>query len=205
MALVFTQTWGVCSPPVDFARYLVEARSGDLVFFRARDIDLAHDLVSGFTHVGVVLRGGGGEEPRLLELRGGAEAGGAATGVSSTDLRLRVLDTDGAVFVARVRRPVDGAALGRSFNSLARSPYPARLRAHVAACKLWPAYDPGAAMMCSEFAMRVLHGAGVMMDRTWRCQTPSDVMAQCQGSGEYECASRVSVGGEVRPFVRAAT
>ena len=182
--LVYTQTWGVCpSRPVKLDEYLRGARCGDLAFFRDTQVDLAHDLVSGFTHVGVVFRGAG-EDARLLEIRGGDEARGSKAGVSSPNLRRRVLEFDGAVYIAPIRTPVDAEALARAFGRMAGATYPENLRMHVAGCKLWPAYDPGAAMMCSEFALRLL-GA------RWRSQTPADVMAMCQRGGEYGCASQV--------------
>ena len=190
--LVYTQTWGVGPTPVRLPEYLRGARCGDLVFFRDSQVDLAHDLVSGFTHVGVVFRGAG-EEARLMEIRGGDEARGSTAGVSAPSLRRRVLEFDGAVYIAPVRTPVDADALARAFGAMTGASYPENLRRHVAGCKLWPAYDPGAAMMCSEFALRLLGAAGGVrgLRGKWRCQTPSDVMAACQRDGEYGCASRV--------------
>lgn len=194
IALAHTQAWDACLPRVPLAEYLRVARTGDLVFFRAREVDLVHDLVSGFTHVGVVFRGPG-EDARLLEIRGGDEVRGRKSGVSAPDLGRRVDEFDGQVCVAPVKTAVDARRMARAFGALKHASYPDRLRMHVAGCKLWPAYAPGdATMMCSEFALRLLGAAGGLRVR-WRCQTPSDVMAACQRRGEHGCASAISTSG----------
>ena len=190
MVLAYTQAWDTCISRVPLAEYLRVARSGDLVFFRAREVDLVHDLVSGFTHVGVVFRGPG-EDARVLEIRGGDEFRGGQPGVSAHALGRRVEEFDGAVCIAPVKSAVDARRLAGAFGALKRSSYPDRLRMHVAGCSLWPAYRvPGDVMMCSEFALRLLGAAGGMRVG-WRCQTPVDVMAACQRTGEYGCALEI--------------
>jgi hypothetical protein len=166
-------------------------RTGDLVFFRSRDISLVHDLVSGFTHVGVVAGGADGQEAQLLEMRGN-ESGVIADGpIGATcgSLVRRIKEFDGDICVAPVVTEVSRVALLRAYQALASEAiYPRRLHAHVAACKLLPGYAPGSAvMMCSEFALRVLAAAGGLQ-ASWRCQTPIDVMVMIQTGRQYGCA-----------------
>jgi hypothetical protein len=105
------------------------------------------------------------------------------------DLRRRIATADAELYVLRVRRELDPdavlAVLGR-VRELQRVPYPDRMRAHVAACKLLGRDD--GAMVCSEFVARVLGWP-------WRCATPADLAASARAAGSHDCARRIFSGG----------
>lgn len=188
VCLAATQVWGVGLETIDIDEYARHARTGDLVFFRANTIDLVHDLVSSFTHVGLVLVEPG-RAPLLAEIHKDEDIHGTwqPSGVYLNDLTWRVTQCDSRVFVVPRTTPIDAAEVRSAVTSLVDAPYPRALRRHVAACVMCPMYAPrDGRVMCSEFVMRVLG------EPRWRCKTPADVMRWAQDEGSaYACGIEI--------------
>lgn len=155
-------------------------QTGDLVLFRWDGIDALHELVSAFTHVGmvVVVRG----QPYILETHRDGDArrmGCEGGGVRVYPLQPRVRTYAGAAWALtldRTRWRVDARALYEAARDLARVPYDDDHRAHIlGTCVLGRAPKPGrASMFCSEFVGELLARAGVLPKSGYdtSCLTP---------------------------------
>lgn len=140
-------------------------RTGDLVLFRWDGIDAAHELVSAFTHVGIVVMVRG--RPCILETHRDGDArhmGIDGGGVRLYPLDLRVCTYPGGAWLLRANRTVDERALWRAARDLAGVPYDDDHRAHILrTCLLGrPPKVPRDAMFCSEFVGELLVRAGVL-------------------------------------------
>ena len=167
------------------AWYLDErSHTGDLVFFRSLSVDWAHDLVSPMTHVAMIAMHPVTGEPLAVEMHDDKAVPGECAGVHVYPARDRLGAFKGDLVVMPIRRARNGATALQLAETLADQPYPARVRRHVAACKLVPGYRAEPGMMCSEFVQRVLDGMGILK-APWRCVTPSDLMALADRCGAY--------------------
>jgi hypothetical protein len=188
--LAGTQTWGLDSTVTSVMSVdamIQSANAGDLLFFRRNTIDLAHDLVSGYTHVGVTLTAPGHDA--LLAEMCDAEKNQRA-GVYLRDLRSRVTSyaADGLVVLVRRTAPLDPAELARTVTALQHASYPPHLRWYTAVCKLVPwlfGLRDDSVMICSEFVLLCLG------EPRWRCQTPADVMAWATHQEAYAPAVKI--------------
>lgn len=185
VAVVFvSQRWRMCGVKAA-EEYYTTARTGDLIFFRSAEVDPVHDVVSWFTHVGVVVKQPG-MDPTLAEMHEGTAT--QRPGLHFNDVRRRVTEFRGRAFVVPVHKTVDGTEVMRVIRSV-DNPYPRHLRNHVAKCALLPGYKsaPGnRPLMCSEFVLRVLDTLGVLRC-DYRCKTPADAMTLSHLSGEFGC------------------
>lgn len=179
LALACTQTWGLDSTvsSMSIDDMMQNAKSGDLLFFRRNSIDLAHDLVSGYSHVAVIVEqvtcSSHIRHMWLAEMR--AAEKNKSPGVHLCDLRAAVTEYESQDLVVLVRRtvPIDPAAFMHKVTSVQHASYPRHLRWYIAACKLVPwlfLLKDDSVMICSEFVLRVLG------ESRWRCQTPASVM-----------------------------
>lgn len=148
----------------------VHARTGDVVLFRWDRTGIVHDLVSVFSHVGLVVERDG--QPWILETHkhGDARAlGYEGGGVRAYPLADRVRTYPGAAWVLkldRTRWQVDSRRLERAFSSLADRPYDEDHVRRLGSCFVETALGVGGshgsrAMFCSEFVGELLKGAGV--------------------------------------------
>ena len=171
--------------------YLDESsHTGDLVFFRRPRVDWVHRLVSPLTHVGMIVMHPVSGEPLLAELRNADEVAGEAAGVRLSPARSRLSQFEGALFVAPIARPLAAGRVLPLVERLSRVPYCARMRGHIAKCKLLPARSRDSlvkCMVCSEFVSMLLLEMGVW-DQGWQCVTPSDLMVSASGSPAFHPA-----------------
>ena len=191
LALAGMQTWGLDSTVasgMSVDAMIQNANTGDLLFFRRNAVDIAHDLVSGYTHVGVTVTAPG--HGALLAEMCNAEKNHPA-GVHIRDLRSRVASyaAEGLVVLVRRTATMDSAAFVREVTALQRASYPQHLRWYIAACKLLPRFPwvqrDDSVMVCSEFVLRCLG------EPRWRCQTPADVMAWAMHQEAYAPAVKI--------------
>lgn len=150
---------------------VADLRTGDLVLFRWHTVPAVHDLVSAFTHVGLVVHGPGGAYLLETHMRGdGKDMGSARGGVHMYPLARRVGLYRGSVFALRLRpgasRP-DAARLWSMLPGVHDVPFPARYaRLFARRCVMGlGGGDAGVwkrGMFCSELVAAVLRATGTL-------------------------------------------
>lgn len=163
-------------------------RTGDLVLFRYNEASLAHDLVSPFTHVGMVVDFDGKKCIIESHNRGDAKALGVLDGgVHVYDLKDRVRTYEGCTFVLRMRHGlhVDPGAekymKSKIPEEYAAIPYYESYASHIgmyclpkALCDTCFDKPVRRGMFCSEFVGLLLGDLGVLPPgRDVDCLTPT--------------------------------
>lgn len=163
------------------ACHVTEARTGDVVLFRWDGTSAAHDLVSTFSHVGIVVVRN--TEPWILETHkvGDTRAlGYEGDGVRAYPLEHRVQTYPGAAWLLKLDRArwhVDPRALERAFASLVNTPYDYAHEPRLASCFVDAVLGvrrshASPKMFCSEFVGELLRRVGVLSDVDTACLTP---------------------------------
>lgn len=161
---------------------LADVQTGDVVLFRWDGTDLVHDLVSTFSHVGlVVLRG---TEPWILETHrdgDGLNPGGSG-GVRAYPLKHRTQTYPGAAWVLRLDRErwsVRAEDVEAALPDLFHRPYDYGHKSRLASCFADSVLGLGGrshgahSMFCSEFVGELLRHAGVLPNAyNTACLTP---------------------------------
>lgn len=163
------------APRIQLEKYLHDARSGDLLMFRHASTDLARDLASPFSHVGVVVRHPMTSVVHVLETHaaGDTAALGIPTGgVHLHDLRDRVVAYEGDVWVYSLNKEPAPNKVSRVLadSALFRVPFDANYMWS------WLTCAPSDAMFCAQFAALVLARFGVVREEHSTCLTPLDVL-----------------------------
>lgn len=159
-------------------------QTGDVVLFRWDGTDAVHDLVSTFSHVGlVILRGG---EPWILETHrhgDGPVGSGGGGGVRAYPLRTRVQTYPGAAWILKLNRSrwqVRPEDLDAALPELYEKPYDYDHKSRLASCFADAVLGlPGRhhkdrqEMFCSEFVGELLRRVGVLpQEYDTSCLTP---------------------------------
>jgi len=175
--------------PLDVA--VRTARTGDLVLFRSNAIrNVLVRLYTPFTHVGMVVVDARGAKKILETHRRGdvVDPHDDGGGVRMYDLVERVSKYDGAVFHARLKRPLTDcrrlAMLDLAYRYRNVPYHEAYVRHYVSHCML--GVGPGktdATMFCSEFIGLLF---GIDRERA-QCMTPADVATM----GHHERPERI--------------
>lgn len=174
--LLLKRAWRAALPTISLDEVLLKAQTGDLLLFRWRAVSPGHDLVSGFTHVAVVVREGGAL--RVLETHAAGDTRnmgyGNREGVSLYDMRARVRAYGGQVFWLPLTAPVTPEGLQRMRDNLRSyldipfyKEYTSYYKTHCLPRAVCPTCFRGhgkyrEGMFCSEFAGLVLKDLAVL-------------------------------------------
>lgn len=160
---------------------LTSARTGDVVLFRWDGTGIVHDLVSTYSHVGLVIVRDG--EPWILETHKVGDArdlGYGGDGVRAYPLAERVQTYPGAAWILRLHPSlsVSSKDLERAFASLESTPYDYHSTKRMASCFVDTVLGVGGShashkMFCSEFVGELLRRLGVLSSEyDTACLTP---------------------------------
>lgn len=184
-------------------------RTGDVILFRWRGISGAHELVSAFSHVGLVVVPRDGTR-WVVEIHkdGDARAMGVeGGGVRAYPLRQRVATYPGTAYALkldRARFDVDAAAILGALPELVSTPYDTAHKTHLGEHCVPKAVCPSCfgpspkrdGMFCSEFVGVLLQRAGVLpSDTDTGCLTPeSFVHVRVNGRRAFPALTRLDAG-----------
>lgn len=158
---------------------LGDVRTGDVVLFRWDGTDFVHDLVSTFSHVGIVVVRG--SEPWILETHKDGDGLRPGGGVRAYPLKPRVRTYPGAAWVLKLDRtrwdilPKD---LESAMPEFFHKPYDTEHKTRLATCFAdsvlgLPGGHGSAKMFCSEFVGELLRRVGVLpREYDTACLTP---------------------------------
>lgn len=157
-------------------------RTGDLLLFISSSASPVTQLISVFTHVGMVVERGGAQYILETHEQGDAARLGVFTGgVHLHPLRARVLAYEGRVCALRLRPGAapDELNLWRHLPSLSDIPFHSRYRSHYAGCCVAKSgCGRRAGMFCSEFVGLLLKLLGLLPPETpLQCLTPESFVS----------------------------
>lgn len=170
------------------------SQTGDLIYFRARGVDILHSIVSYFTHIGMVLRDPITDEVFIVETHAEGDTDHMGfqkrSGVNFYDLRERINQYDGNVYYSRLIPSIpDINDKVRDFIEKCKGvPYDHGNRNHyINTCMLCvpTTRQDMEKMFCSEFVGHTLRDLGLLKEDTRvSCFTPSSFVGMYSHTGE---------------------
>jgi len=167
----------------------INLQTGDLVLFRWHTVDILHDIISPFTHVGMVISLNNKKYILETHLKGDTKhMGNEAGGVHLYDLQKRIEMYEGDNFILKIKdnliNDTNSQTLYNNFDLYSKIPFYDNYRGHYKnyclpkmACDKCFAYYERKGMFCSEFVGFLLQELKILDKKhPIDCLTPSSFL-----------------------------
>lgn len=185
----------IINKKIDFDKIIVKdfkdinLQTGDLVLFRWHTVDILHDIISPFTHVGIVIILNNKKYILETHLKGDTKhMGNEAGGVHLYELQKRIDMYDGDNFILKIKdnliNDTNSQTLYNNFSLYSKIPFHDNYTGHYKnyclpkmACDKCFAYYERKGMFCSEFVGFLLQELKILDKKhPIDCLTPSSFL-----------------------------